>query len=86
MATRLENGDTPRFRYGSFAERYPDYLSWLDGAIWVLDFTEDIRESVHNFRASLHYQARELGLKLHTKTTTNADGRRVFVIQATPPK
>jgi hypothetical protein len=85
MAKRLEAdaGPTPKFRYGSFVERYPDYTSWLDGSVWELDLVEDIREPLHNFRASLYYQARELGLSLHTKTITNVDGRRALVIQAT---
>lgn len=72
-------------RDGSFAVRYPDYLSWLDGGNWVLVVGEDIpsdQKARNSFRSSLHYQARCLGLSLAT-TEQERDGKRVMIVQAT---
>ncbi len=85
MAERLENTEdlhTTKTRYGSFADRYPDYPSWLDGATWQLDLATDIKEPLHRFRASLYYQATVMGLKLATKVRTLAGGRQVLLVRA----
>lgn len=69
MATRLEGDQVPLpSRRTSFADRYPDYPSWLDGSTWELDIETDIAADLNAFRSALHYQARVFGLKLATKT------------------
>jgi len=71
-------------RYSVFAERFPDYLSWLDGRQWVLVLGEDIPmdpKGVSSFRSSMHYQARTLQMSVMTTIQTR-DGKRVMVIQA----
>lgn len=80
MANRLADDNeelAPRERYGSFIERFPDYPSWLDGGTWELDLAEDLGDpdakQLNAFRSTLHYQARELGLKLATKTLTRLE-------------
>lgn len=67
----------------TFAERYPDYPSWLDGNTWELDLAEDIHEPLVNFRANLRYQALVLGLTLVTKTIKyhNEAGEPVKVLR-----
>jgi hypothetical protein len=77
----------PRHRYGSFIERYPDYPQWLDGRTWELHVADEIEihESVNNFRSSLHYQAKALGLRVATKLTTR-DGFRYLLVQAYEPQ
>jgi hypothetical protein len=88
MAIKRETGEIlqRRHRYGSFAERYPDYPQWLDGGTWELSFDEDIKAPLAGFRSALHYQARCLGLNLVTKTVNSVDseGRlvKVLLVQA----
>lgn len=84
MAEKLDEPDLKRrLPYGSFADRYPDYPSWLDGDVWRLDVETEIEphETLENFRASLYYQARVLRLGLSTKQQTR-EGRRVLLVQA----
>ena len=52
-----------------FAERYPEFVSWLDGTTWELDPDTDLAgDTLNGFRSNLFYQARSLGLNLTTKT------------------
>ena len=76
-----------RHRYGSFIERYPDYLSWLDQQTWELDIASEIenQEPLGNFRSSLHFQAKALGLRLATKVVTR-DGHRYLLVRAFEPQ
>jgi hypothetical protein len=74
-----------RFRYGSFLERYPDYLSWLDGQQWILTVGEDIKEDPNTFRAALHYQCRALGGVLRTGLRRQPDGTVLMLVQNTQP-
>jgi Ser/Thr protein kinase RdoA (MazF antagonist) len=77
MANTVDDQLEPRHGRGLFGERYPDYLSWLDGQTWELDVETEIHEPVGNFRASLHYQAREMGMKVATRTVwREEDGQR----------
>jgi hypothetical protein len=87
MPNRIEDTNLPARRsYGSFVARYPDFPSWFDGAVWELDVEEEIAEPLNQFRASLHYQANVLGLKIATRTRSvkQEDGtaRRKFLVQA----
>jgi hypothetical protein len=71
-----------------FGDRYPHYLSWLDGQTWELDVADEIDEgNVNRFQAALHYQAKTMGLKLVSKTIYRdlEDGskRRKLLIRAT---
>lgn len=88
-----DNEELParRHRYGSFGQRYPEYNSWLDGRTWELTYQELTISpgTVNGFRASLHYQAREQGLKLVTKTKWRRDEQdrpyRVLLVRADIP-
>lgn len=63
-----------------FHERYPDYALWLNGSTWELDPENDLVDSIPQFRASLYYHARTMGLKLRTKTITR-DGKEYFLVR-----
>jgi hypothetical protein len=84
MATILENSEElpPRIHRGLFVERYPDALTWLDENVWEIDIATEIHEPLANFRASLYYQAKALGMKLATKVVTRDEGRKVLLIRA----
>ncbi len=74
--------------YGSFGDRYPEYLDWLDGKTWELSLDLDLgisKEQVQGFRASLRYQAQTMGLALTTKQwvrETPEGPRRVLLVRA----
>lgn len=73
MAKRLEDQLPTETNQASFAERYPDFPSWLDGNTWELDVETDIGADVDKFRSTLHYQARVFNLRLVTKTVYRED-------------
>jgi hypothetical protein len=86
MANRVEDSDELRpwsRRAPLFGERFPDYTHWLDGATWELDLIEDLHgEDLNRFRAALHYQAKEAGRQLVTKTVTRDGDRKVLLVRA----
>lgn len=67
---------------GLFVERYPQFMSWLDGQTWALEIETEIHESLPAFRANLYYQARELGSRLATKQVTTPEGVKVLLVRA----
>ena len=72
MGKTVNGDELPRRKhaYGSFGDRWPDYVQWLDGQTWELTFQElgISKGTVNGFRSSLHYQAKQMRLNLVTKT------------------
>lgn len=72
-----------RHTYGSFGQRYPDYVTWLDGNVWEIDIATEIHEPLEVFRSSMHYQAKALGCRLVSRQEwRDNQTRRVLLIQA----
>jgi hypothetical protein len=62
-----------RFRYGSFLERYPDYLSWLDGNIHEIP-RPFVGKDLDRFRSLLRMRCQYRLLNLSVRTVRRDDG------------
>lgn len=82
MAYETEDHVPVRRRATSFVERYPDYMSWLNGNTWALDIETEIQEPLARFRASLYYQATCFGQRTATKVVKRENGRKVLLVRA----